>query len=138
MKIKQSQILHREYKLLETDLGDIYLFNDFVITEFKQGVDISFDNFYSIGVEIGKHFWKKPFGFIANRPYSYSINLKDAEILNMAFPNLKAYAIVVYSDFSEKIFEVENVFFKFNRRAFKSLDKSISWVEETLKKDLNN
>jgi len=97
-------------------------------------VDINFDNFNEVTEIIKKQFDDKPFGFIANRLNSYSINLTDASTFNSNFPNLKAYAIVVYNSLTQRVFEIENHFFKFNRQAFKSIEQAIEWVEDTLHK----
>ena len=123
---------NKKYKLYTTKIGDLCFFDNYVITFFNEGVDIDFDNFIEVGHLIKEHFKERPFGYIANRKYSYSINLNDADLFNEAFPNLKAYAIVVYNSLTERVFEIENHFFKFNRKAFKTIEDAIVWVEETL------
>ena len=113
-------------------LGHLYLFDNYVVAEFKEGVDINFDNFSDVTEIIKKQFNDKPFGFISNRLNSYSINLKDATKFNAYFPNLEAYAIVAYTAMTRRVFEIENHFFTFNREAFKNLEQAAEWVEKTL------
>ena len=132
--IKNPYLNSKDYTLLNVKLGKVYLFDNYVITEFNEGVDINFDNFNEVTEIIKKQFDDKPFGFIANRLNSYSINLTDASTFNSNFPNLKAYAIVVYNSLTQRVFEIENHFFKFNRQAFKSIEQAIEWVEDTLHK----
>ena len=132
--IKNPYLNSKDYTLLNVKLGKVYLFDNYVITEFNEGVDINFDNFNEVTEIIKKQFDDKPFGFIANRLNSYSINLTDASEFNSNFPNLKAYAIVVYNSLTQRVFEIENHFFKFNRQAFKSIEQAIEWVDDTLPK----
>jgi hypothetical protein len=113
-------------------LGRLYLFDNYVVAEFKEGVDINFDNFSNVSEIIKKQFNDRPFGFIANRLNSYSIDLMDATKFNAYFPNLEAYAIVAYTAMTRRVFEVENHFFNFNREVFKNLELATEWVEKTL------
>ncbi|WP_178988384.1 hypothetical protein [Winogradskyella schleiferi] len=124
--------LNNAYHSYQTNIGKIYFFENYVITNFDEGVDIDYENFDEVEGLIKRHFKEKPFGFIANRSHSYSINLTDARSFNKAFPNLKAYAIVVYNSLTERVFEIENHFFTYNRKAFKDIGHAICWVEENL------
>ncbi|MFC0604406.1 hypothetical protein [Winogradskyella pulchriflava] len=124
----------RKYDFHKTNIGDLYFFKDFFIAELNEGINITFENFYEASILIKKYYEDRPFGFISNRKNSYSIDVNDANLYQEAFPNLKAYAIVVYSSLSERIYEIENHFFKFNRKAFKTLDEAIDWVEGILSK----
>ena len=106
--INSKHINSKDYKLLNVKLGSVYLFDNFIVTEFNEGVDINFNNFNEVTDIIKTHFDNRPFGFIANRLNSYSIDLNDATQFNTNFPNLKAYAIVVYNSMTQGIFEIEN------------------------------
>lgn len=130
--IDELALSGKNYRVYHSEIGDLYLFADYVITDFKEGVDINYANFYEAGLEIRNHFMDKPFGYIANRDNSYSINLNDVTIFNKAFPNLKAYAIVTYNTLTEKVFEIENHFFTSNRKSFKDINNAIEWVEDIL------
>jgi hypothetical protein len=129
----ELNLKNKNYLLHQTEIGTLYLFKNYVITNFREGVDINYANFYETGLVIRNHFIDKPFGYIANRQNSYSINLNDVTIFNKAFPNLKAYAIATYHTLTEKVFEIENHFFTSNRKAFKTINDAINWVEDILK-----
>ncbi|RNC87096.1 MAG: hypothetical protein ED556_06635 [Winogradskyella sp.] len=126
------EINNSDYTLLNFKLGSVFLSDQYVITHFNEGIDISYDNFYEIGIAIKSHFKGQPFGYIANRENAYSINLNDAHHFNEAFPNLKAYAVVCNSLFGKGVFEIENHFFESNRRIFKDLDEAINWTKDIL------
>lgn len=55
------------YKHLKVKLGDIYLFDDFFVGEFDEGVDINFRNYSDISEIVKTYFENRPFGFISNR-----------------------------------------------------------------------
>ena len=122
----------KELTLLKVNLGSLYLFDDYVVVELKERVDINFDIFSEVTEIIKKQFIDKPFGFIANRLKSYSINIMDTPKFNAYFSNLVAYTIVAYTEMTQRIFELENHLFTFNREAFKNLEHAVQWVEKTL------
>ena len=130
--INSPSLNSKDYTLLKVKLGSVYFFDDFIVTHFDEGVDINYDNFQEVGLAIKTHYREKPFGYIANRENSYSINLSDATIFNEAFPNLKAYALVAYNTFTERIFEIENHFLLSKREVFKNLENAVEWVEKVL------
>lgn len=127
--------INKNFKQYHLSLGTVYFFENYFIAEFNEGTDIDFFNFQEIHDLVQEHFGDSPFGFISNRINSYSINLNHAELFNISYPNLKAYAVVVYKSLSEKIFELENIFFEFNRKAFNDMNDAVKWVEAILKKD---
>lgn len=116
----------------QTSLGDVYFFDNFFISEFKEGIDINFEKFHEIALLVNAHFEEKPFGFISNRINSYSIFINDADLFHKSYPNLKAYGIVVYKTLTKKVIEIENRFFKFNRQTFMDLNLAVEWVEQVL------
>ena len=122
-------------QVFKLDLGSLVFFEDYVITEFKEGIHITYDNFAESRALIKSIYKDRPFGFIANRKHTYSINLTDATNFNTSFPNLKAYAVVSNTMFGKGIFEIENQFFKYNRKIFKDLESAKIWVKEALDKE---
>ena len=129
----------REYitdlKLIDTiefKIGSLYFFERFVVSEFNEGEHINFENFKTPSEIINSFYDERPFGFIANRINSYSIELNDTKKWNSTFPTLKAYAVVSERVFSHNLFILENKFFEYNRKIFENLDDAINWVETTL------
>ncbi|MBR9846336.1 MAG: hypothetical protein GYB35_09615 [Algicola sp.] len=115
------------------NLGILYFFETYLVAEFNEGVNINYENFNEAEAAIKKQYPDANFGFISNRIHSYSIVITDATKFNNAFNNLSAYATVTYSSFASKVFEMENHFFKFNRKNFSELSDAIDWVEDALK-----
>ncbi len=121
------------YTHYKVKLGNVHLFKNYIITEFDEGADITFENFTDLSKILKIHFRDEPFGFIANRVNSYALDINEAELYHKTFPNLKAYAVVAYKPLTHHIFEIENLFFKFNRKAFDNLENAIDWVNSELK-----
>ncbi|MDG5491844.1 hypothetical protein [Psychroserpens sp. SPM9] len=124
-----SKLIHKE----TVAIGDLYFFENYLVAEFNEGINITYENFTDAKTIILKHYGNTGFGFIANRRNSYSILITDAPFFNKTFKNLKAYATVTYSSFASKVFEMENHFFEFNRKNFQDLDDAIQWVEAHFK-----
>ena len=101
----------KEYKVLTVSLGDLYFFENYLVTEFNEGENVTFENFKEVAEAIKTRYGDRPIGFISNRINSYSIDLTDAELFNNAFPNVKAYAVIVHKPMTKQIFEIENHFF---------------------------
>ncbi|WP_100611448.1 hypothetical protein [Confluentibacter lentus] len=114
-----------------THLGELFFFENYLVAEFNEGVEINYKNFDAVRELIKEHFGNESFGLISNRINSYSIVITDAPLFNQC-ESLKAYATVTYSLFAERIFNVENYFFKFNKQNFNSLSDAKVWVENTL------
>ncbi|APY07342.1 hypothetical protein BWZ20_03070 [Winogradskyella sp. J14-2] len=123
---------NEDYTFKEVNIGKLQYNEKYIIAIFNEGVDINFKNFSEVATIIKSQFENRPFGFIANRVNSYSINLSDADRFNKTFPNVKAYAVVAHNSITERVFEIEERFFKFNRKSFRDLGGAIDWVENTL------
>lgn len=132
MTILNSEFVKLPHHYYQTKLGDVYFFENFFVAEFKEGLDINFSNFSEVHQLIKNHYKDKPFAFISNRIHSYSIVLGDAKLFNERYPNCFAYAIVAYKQLTEKVIEIENKFFKFNRQSFTTLPEAIQWVDNYL------
>lgn len=130
--ISSPKINSTDFTFKEVRLGKLLYNRKYMIAVFNEGVDLNFKNFSEVTTIIKSQFGDRPFGFISNRVNSYSINLSDANRFNEIFPNVKAYAVVAHNPITEKVFEIEQRFFTFNRKSFRDLDEAIDWVENTL------
>lgn len=131
MSITESPLFQKVKSFKTIDLGNLFFFENYLVVEFNEGVEINYNNFEAVRILIRNHFGDANFGLISNRINSYSIVITDAPLFNQC-QSLKAYATVTYNLFAEKIFNVENYFFKFNKQNFNSLALAETWVEETL------
>jgi hypothetical protein len=132
MSITECNLYSKVKNFKTTQIGDLYFFENYLIAEFYEGVHISFDSFKEVKALIDQHFKGKKFGFIGNRVNSYSLVLSDAQLFNDSLKNLMAYATVTYTSIAEKVFDVENHFFDFNKKNFTCLFEATNWVRQTL------
>lgn len=114
-------------------LGHLFLFEDFVIAEYKEGVTFTFEGFQD-GIKIIKDFYgKKNFGYISNRKNSYSINCTDGQSISDTFPNLISCATVTYTFQARSAVEIEKLFFNFNYKNFSNLEDAVIWSKTAIK-----
>lgn len=132
MMITSPRINNTNFTKKRVKIGELRYNDKYLIAVFNEGVDLNFEKFGEITDIIKSQFGDRPFGFISNRINSYSINLSDADKFNKMFPNNKAYAVVAHNPLTEKVFEIEEHFFAFNRKSFRNLDAAIDWVEKIL------
>lgn len=131
MSITETALYQNVKSHKTTSLGNLFFFENYVIAEFYEGVEINYNNFETVKELIKEQFGNESFGLISNRINSYSIVITDAPLFNQC-ESLKAYATVTYSLFAERVFNVENYFFKFNKQNFNSLTDAKVWIENTL------
>src|SRR5690606_34348877 len=135
MSITETALYQNVKSHKTISLGNLFFFEHYLVAEFNEGVEIKYDNFDEVRELIKEHFGDNSFGLISNRIHSYSIVVTDAPLFNQC-ERLKACATVTYSLFAEKVFFIENYFFKFNKQNFHSLINAKTWVEEILKIDI--
>lgn len=131
MSITETSLYQNVKSHKTIKLGNLFFFEHYLVAEFNEGVEINYENFDEVRNLIKDHFGNESFGLISNRIHSYSIVVTDAPLFNQC-ETLKAYATVTYSLFAEKVFNVEDYFFKFNKQNFHSLTDAKIWVENTL------
>lgn len=131
MSIKETTFFVNVKNCKTIDLGNLFFFENFLVAEFNEGVEIHYKNFLAVRKLIKEFYGHNSFGFISNRINSYSIVITDAPLFNQC-DTLKAHATVSYNIFAEKVFNIENYFFKFNNKNFNSLADAKVWIETTL------
>lgn len=143
MTIENSPEIYAFHEHHSIALGELYFFEQYVVAEFNEGVNIDFESFNEARILISKFYGNRSIGFIANRVHSYSIVLTEAPKFYKTFSNVIAYAIVNYSSLSEQIVEIENQLIKNqslaldNRKQFRDLDAAITWVNQRLESVLS-
>lgn len=129
MIIANSPINSEVITRYDSTIGTIYIFENFLAAEYKEGIHLQFKSYSEVLDAINKHFGTRPFAFISNRINPYSWDLTEAPKLHDAVPNLKAYAIVYYSEFTRKNVELEKRFYSINSETFSDLPSAVKWVK---------
>ena len=114
------------------EFGPIKFYENFLISELNEGEKIDFNKAKVISRLVNKHFNNKPFAYISNRINSYAVVPTDYYKIHDVFPNLKAFATVIYSDTQKSIVNLENKFLQEKLKTFNNLDEAITWTQEEL------
>lgn len=112
------------------EIGELYFYENYVVSEIKTGVAVSFESASELLRLTKIHFGNKtPFVYISNRKNSYSFNPTAHYKTVPSFPNLKGFASVVYDDMNEDIAELEKSFLNKPVSVFSNLEDAILWAE---------
>lgn len=134
MKVNQSAISTQVNKVLSTNIGNLYFFNNLVISEFNEGVHASFENCSEVISSIIEHFGKsKPFGFITNMINSYSSEPLDTPKFPETMRNMAAYGAVCYSKEAKMSIIIENGFCNNKIICYKDLYEATDSVHNKIK-----
>jgi len=113
MKVIESTIASQVKKVIKTQIGVLYFFNDIVISEFYEGVHVSYENSIEIINSIINYFGdSKPFGFVSNMINSYSIEPLDTLKFKDEISNMASYGVVSYNEAGKMNAMIENSFCK--------------------------
>ncbi|GAA3604780.1 hypothetical protein Q4Q39_09210 [Flavivirga amylovorans] len=137
MKIIESEISNHIIKTKKKELGTIFFFNHIAVIEFNEGVDIDINNSIGFFDEFKSYFGNsRPFGVIANRIYSYSVKLMDADLFRNQAKNLCAYGVVGHNPASKMNAKIENNFCLSDNIDYDNLYEAIDSVYNKVKQQL--
>ncbi|AEH02776.1 hypothetical protein [Lacinutrix sp. 5H-3-7-4] len=125
------------FKYYNQPHAEIFIFDDFLIKQVKEGQLISYEETEKLKELLDKHFKNKKVAYIANRVHSFSINpmvYKEAEKI----PNLIAVAIIPGSESMRANAEFEKKFYSKPYGIFDSLTDAVKWVKGILDKENSN
>ncbi|MEK6152661.1 hypothetical protein WIW50_05355 [Flavobacteriaceae bacterium 3-367] len=130
------QINKKLLKQHDLPIGSFYFYENFVVSEIKEGVTMTFETASKI-FELGKTYFGNttPFVYISNRVNSYAFDPTAHFKSTAMFPNLKGYAVVVYDTINDKVAKMEQPFMNKPAHIFKRLQDAIDWVEELIPQD---
>ena len=118
--------------LHEFDFGKVYFYHNFLITEIAEGVNFDHPMALQIAEVANNVYENRPYGYIANRINSFSVQPSDYQKVKGDFVNLKVFCVVAYNDFQKKSIEVEQIFYHDTIYTFNSLDEAINFVENRI------
>jgi hypothetical protein len=135
MTIKESTLASEAISIVKTKFGNLYFFENFLITEIFEGMIIGkkeFSRIFDLCTDV--YGVDKPFGIVSHRLYPYSVNLFELIPISAKFNSVVANAVVAYTDISLKNFELEKRLLKFKGKFFNNLDSAIAWIKKEVKK----
>lgn len=135
MTIKDSALASEANYIYNLKSGDLYFYDDYIISEVHEGVTIMHKDSLEILNLVHKHYgFKKPYGLISHRLNSYSVNLSELLPIAHEFGLLVANAVVAYTEISLKNFEIEKRVLMLKGESFRNMDEAIKWTKDEIEK----
>ena len=137
MKIADSDFSTHIVKSVQKKLGNIFFFNHIAVIEFNEGVHIDINNSSEFFDELIHYYGRsRPFGVIANRINSYSVNLMDADLFKQKIKNLCYYAVIGHNMASKMNAEIEGSFCSSYKINYDCIHEAMTSIYGKVKKDL--
>ena len=135
MTFKETTLASKAISIVKTKFGNLYFFDNFLITEIFEGMVVGKKEFLKIFDFCFEIYGAdKPFGIVSHRLFPYSVNLFELIPISDKFNSVVANAVVAYTDISMKNFELEKRILKFKGKIFNNLDSAISWTKNEVEK----
>lgn len=110
---------------------EAFVFDEFLITQIREGVTITPDHNKELREVIDKHFTNKNLVYISNRFFSYAVDpltyLGTSKIIN-----LLAIAIVAETEIGKTNAQLESMFYKKKFAIFPTLSEAMGWVHDVI------
>ncbi|MFT5892374.1 MAG: hypothetical protein ACI9Y7_002484, partial [Dokdonia sp.] len=120
-------------KIHKLQQGTIYVFEDFLVSEFKEDAIIDFDCFVQLYHYLNSYSENKPsFGYISNRVYKYTVKVTDFMKTRSLAQKIYPTAVVTYDDESRNTFKFEKQIYNCQATLCESLDKAVMLLTGTL------
>jgi len=135
--VKNSEFYRDAIHELNYTFGDFYLFEEFVIGEFKEDVLVTWDDHAKILVEDLTNLYDhngENIVYITNRVHSYAVKPSDWLKFYKSDYKMRGYAIVSYTPKGLLNTLLEKLFIKSRFRSFESLEEAINWAKSLSKK----
>lgn len=135
MKVTESDFSNQILAYAENKFANIFFFNHIAVVEINEGVHLDRNNASEVIDELITYFGeKKPFGVVANRIHSYSVNLLDTPNYKEKVKNLQAYGVVGHDLASKMNAEMESSFCASENVVYDTLYDAINAVYNKIKK----
>jgi len=113
------------------DFGYVQLYDTYAVGVMNEGADISADDHILLSSALQKHFGRKPFGYISNRLYSYSIDPRAYQTTSK-IKNLIAISVVTNNPAQRLSASVEELFFGRPFQYFGNISEARHWMLKTV------
>lgn len=109
MTITNSNVASQVLKQERSEAGTLHFFNHIAVVEFDEGIHADLNVGKKMIKGLLQYFGNsRPFGIVANRVNSYSIDLLETTEIRSIFPNLVAYGIVSHNQAGRMNAEIES------------------------------
>lgn len=130
MEINQLDIIKDIDTVYHLDIGCVYVFDTFLVTEFNEGILLDHEKYKLIGNIVEDHFSHlENFGYIANRIYKYATTPTELIDLKKHMKSIPRTAHVYYDESTRESCLFESSFCPYESGFFDSLQKALHWVK---------
>jgi len=130
MRIEESPFFQECLKVYELESGKYFFFEDFIVSEVKEGITFSWETAQE-GIKLKQEFFgDKKISYITNRVNSYSIVPQDWLKFFDLRNQMLGLAIVTYSDLGLMNVALEKLFFHGKLKRFENLQEAVTWVKQ--------
>ncbi|GAL65673.1 hypothetical protein [Jejuia pallidilutea] len=134
MRILESDFSNQIIEFVQNKLGSIFFFNHIAVVELNEGIHFDVNNAPLIIDELKSYFGEtKPFGVVANRVNSYSVDLLSTPTYREKVSNLKAYGVVGHDLASKMNATMENDFCISEKVDYDTIYDAINYVYNRVK-----
>ncbi|WP_299253522.1 hypothetical protein [uncultured Aquimarina sp.] len=126
---------------LNYSFGDFYLFDRFVIGEFKEDTVVTWDDHAKLLVEDLTNLYDHDGSnvvYITNRVHRYAVKPSDWLKFYKSDYKMKGYAIVSYTPKGLLNSLIEKLFIKSNFKSFESIEEAIHWAKSLTEAAVSN
>ncbi|GER60499.1 hypothetical protein ULMA_26070 [Patiriisocius marinus] len=120
--------------LLETinlDFVKLEIYDEYIVTTVHEGVLFDHKKLDEVHKVFDKYFKHKPFGYISNRVFDYTVN-PTSFIYSLQYENLVGTAIVCYNDKSYRNAQFESTLHNCLIEIFHIESKALEWISTQL------
>lgn len=131
--LKASPLYKEAFNELNYPFGNYFLFEGFIVAEINEDIVYNWENHGKLVAEDVSNLYDhngKDLIYITNRINNYSVKPTDWIKFYKHHYNLKAYAIVSYSEKGIKNAILEKLFMSTKINRFISLDSAIEWAKK--------
>lgn len=133
ISVKQTKLYSEVLKELNYSFGDVFIFNGFIVSEIKSGINFNWNDHASkivddVSCYLGTD--GHDLIYISNRINSYAVVATDWLIFFKNSYFLKGYYVVSQRPSSKLNLMIESLFFKHKIKSFNSLYIAVNWVKK--------
>ncbi|AXT49472.1 hypothetical protein D1818_01045 [Aquimarina sp. BL5] len=139
--VKDSIFYQDAIHELNYSFGDFYLFDRFVIGEFKEDTVVTWDDHAKLLVEDLTNLYDHDGSnvvYITNRVHRYAVKPSDWIKFYKSDYRMKGYAIVSYTPKGLLNSLIEKLFIKSKFKSFESLEEAIHWTKSLTEAAVSN
>ena len=115
--------------------GPAYIFENFLVTEFKEGATVDYQCFKEIYALLDNYSkGNKQFGFLSNRVNNYAVKATDFLLIAKERKDTTPYksGVINYDQEGHRMFLFEKQFYKCSTKHFYGFQQAIHWAAPNL------